>query len=119
MIERIASLLPSAQRISVALGLTDRIVGVSHECDFPPEIRGRRVLTEPKLDPRGTSRAIDAAVRRLVRDGLSVYRIREAALAAARPDLIVTQQHCEVCAVSFEEVRHAAGRLLEPPVSWR
>jgi len=117
MIERIASLLPSATEILCALGLTDRIVGVSHECDFPPEIRGRRALTEPKLDPRATSTAIDAAVRRLVRDGLSVYRIREADLRDARPDLIVTQEHCEVCAVSFAEVEQAARALLDAPAA--
>ena len=101
MVARIASLLPSATEIVCALGLAERVVGVSHECDFPPEIVGRPVLTEPKLDPRGTSLEIDAAVRGLVRDGLSVYRIRDAELIAARPDLIVTQQQCEVCAVSF------------------
>jgi iron complex transport system substrate-binding protein len=114
---RIASLLPSATEILCALGLTDRIVGVSHECDYPPEIVGRPVLTEPKLDPRGSSAEIDAAVRRLVRDGLSVYRIREDELRAARPDLIVTQEQCEVCAVSFNEVEQAVRRLLDGPAS--
>ena len=112
---RIASLLPSATEILCALGLAERIVGVSHECDHPPEIVGRPVLTEPKLDPRGRSAEIDAAVRRLVRDGLSVYRIKEDELRAARPDLIVTQEQCEVCAVSFTEVQQAAGALLETP----
>ena len=112
---RIASLLPSATEIVCALGLTDAIVGVSHECDFPPEIRGRAVLTAPKIDPRGTSAEIDAAVQRLVRDGLSVYRIESEALRAARPDLIVTQDQCEVCAVSFAEVERAAQALLETP----
>ena len=107
---RIASLLPSATEIVCALGLADRIVGVSHECDFPAEIVGRPVLTEPKLDPRGTSVEIDAAVRRLVRDGLSVYRIDEEALRAARPDLIVTQEQCEVCAVSFPRSSRRRGR---------
>lgn len=116
MAERIASLLPSATEILCALGLGERIVGVSHECDYPPEVAGRTVLTEPKLDPRGTSMEIDAAVRRLVRDGLSVYRIRDTALRAARPDLIVTQQQCDVCAVSFEEVQDAARTLLDTPV---
>ena len=114
---RIASLLPSATEILCALGMTDRIVGVSHECDFPPEIVGRPVLTEPKLDPRGSSAEIDAAVRRLVRDGLSVYRIREDALRAARPDLIVTQEQCEVCAVSFGEVAEAVRTLLDAPAA--
>lgn len=114
MADRIASLLPSATEILCALGLAERIVGVSHKCDFPPEIVGRAVLTEPKLEPRGTSAEIDAAVRALVRDGLSVYRIREDALRAARPDLIVTQDQCEVCAVSFAEVERAARALLQP-----
>ena len=80
---RIASLLPSATEIVCALGLADLIVGVSHECDFPAEIVGRPVLTAPKIDPRGTSVEIDTAVRRLVRDGLSVYRIEEEAPHAA------------------------------------
>ena len=110
---RIASLLPSATEILCALGLADQIVGVSHECDFPPEIVGRPVLTEPKLDPRGSSAEIDAAVRRLVRDGLSVYRIRADALRAARPDLIVTQEQCEVCAVSLKDVQ--AAQADDPP----
>lgn len=117
MAERIASLLPSATEIVCALGLADRVVGVSHECDHPTAIVGRPVLTEPKLDPRGTSQEIDTAVRRLVRDGLSVYRIREEALRAARPDLIVTQEHCEVCAVSFAEVAQAVGALLDTPAA--
>ncbi len=114
---RIASLLPSATEILCALGLAEHLVGVSHECDYPPEIVGRPVLTEPKIDPRGTSRAIDDAVRALVRDGLSVYRIREEALRSARPDLIVTQEQCEVCAVSTTEVRAAAQALLAAPAT--
>jgi iron complex transport system substrate-binding protein len=113
---RIASLLPSATEIVCALGLGDRIVGVSHECDYPPEIVGRTVLTEPKLDPRGTSSEIDAAVRRLVRDGLTVYRIKEEELRAAKPDLIVTQEQCEVCAVSYSDVVKAAREWLGHPV---
>lgn len=109
---RIASLLPSATEIVCALGLGEHLVGISHECDHPAEIAGKPVLTEVKIDPHGTSAEIDAAVRRLVRDGLSVYRIREDALREARPDLIVTQQQCEVCAVSFSEVERACERWL-------
>jgi iron complex transport system substrate-binding protein len=110
---RIASLLPSATEILCGLGLADRLVGVSHECDFPPQVTGRPVLTEAKIDPRGGAAEIDAAVRELVRDGLSVYRIRGAALRAARPDLIITQDHCEVCAVSLAEVEQAVRDLLQ------
>jgi len=115
MPRRIATLLPSATEIVAALGLADRIVGVSHECDYPAGIVGRPVLTEAKLDPRGSSAQIDARVREIVRDGLSVYRIREAELRAARPDLIVTQHQCEVCAVSLREVEDAVRSLLDAP----
>ncbi len=111
-VSRIVSLLPSATEILCALGLADRLVGVSHECDFPAEVAGRPVLTEVKIDPRGGAAEIDAAVRELVRDGLSVYRIRGEALRAARPDLIVTQDHCEVCAVSLGEVEQAVRDFL-------
>lgn len=114
---RIASLLPSATEILCALGLADQVVGVSHECDFPPEIVGRPVLTAAKIDPRASSAEIDAAVQRLVRDGLSVYRIETATLRAARPDLIVTQDQCEVCAVSFTEVERATRELLDVPAA--
>jgi iron complex transport system substrate-binding protein len=116
MTQRIATLLPSATEIVAALGLADRIVGVSHECDHPPEVVGRPVLTESKVDPRGSSAQIDAGVREIVRDGLSVYRIREAELRAARPDLIVTQHQCEVCAVSLDDVERAARALLDSHV---
>jgi iron complex transport system substrate-binding protein len=109
---KIASLLPSATEIVCALGLADSLVGVSHECDFPPEIVGRPVLTEPKIDTSQDSARIDAAVRRLVRDGLSVYRIKTDTLEQLQPDLIVTQEQCDVCAVSYAEVVAATRQLL-------
>ncbi len=109
---RIVSLLPSATEIVCALGLQDQLVGVSHECDYPPEIAGRPVLTEPKIDPRRPSVEIDRDVRRLVRDGLSVYRIRTDVLQQLAPDVIVTQDQCEVCAVSYPEVERAARECL-------
>ncbi len=109
---RIVSLLPSATEICFALGLGDRLVGVSHECDFPPEARGRPALTSPKVDPHATSTEIDRQVRALVAEGLSVYRIDEERLRALRPDLLITQDVCQVCAVSLDEVRAATARLL-------
>jgi iron complex transport system substrate-binding protein len=109
---RIASLLPSATEIIFALGLGDQLVGVSHECDYPTEVSGRPVLTAAKIDASQDSASIDAAVRQLVSDGLSVYRIKTDTLAALRPDLIVTQEHCEVCAVSYKEVVAATQQLL-------
>ena len=75
--QRIVSLLPSSTEICFALGLGDRVVGVSHECDFPSGVRGRPVLTEAKIDASASSAEIDRAVRELVSDGLSVYRIDE------------------------------------------
>jgi iron complex transport system substrate-binding protein len=110
--KRIASLLPSSTEICFTLGLGERVVGVSHECDFPPEVSGRPVLTSPKVDPHATSAEIDRQVRALVADGLSVYRINDERLRELRPDLIITQDVCEVCAVSFAEVREATARLL-------
>jgi iron complex transport system substrate-binding protein len=109
---RIVSLLPSATEIVCGLGLGDALVGVSHECDWPPQVVGLPVVTEPKIDPAGTSTEIDSAVRRLVTDGLSVYRIRTDILAALQPDLIVTQEQCDVCAVSYAEVIEATREVL-------
>lgn len=108
---RIVSLLPSATEIVCALGAAEHLVGISHECDFPPDIRDRRVLTRARLDPSGSSRAIDTAVRAVLRDALSVYEVDEAGLAALAPDVVVTQDLCEVCAVSLDDVRAAVARL--------
>ncbi|HUK32456.1 MAG TPA: BtuF-related (seleno)protein, partial [Vicinamibacterales bacterium] len=112
MSQRIVSLLPSATEIVCALGLADQLAGVSHECDYPPSIAGRPVLTEPKINPRAASAQIDRDVRRLVADGLSVYRIKTDVLQRLQPDLIVTQDQCDVCAVSFAEVERAAQECL-------
>jgi len=108
---RVISLLPSATEIVCALGATDELVGISHECDFPAEIRDRVVLTRPRIHVGGTSRAIDTAVRDVLRGALSIYEVDEARLAALAPDVIVTQDLCEVCAVSLDDVRAAVARL--------
>jgi iron complex transport system substrate-binding protein len=109
---RIASLLPSATEICFALGLGDSLVGVSHECDFPPQARGKPVLTAPKIDAHVSSAEIDRQVNSLVSQGLSLYQIDERLLRELRPDLILTQDVCHVCAVPFSEVREATRRLL-------
>jgi iron complex transport system substrate-binding protein len=108
---RIVSLLPSATEIVCALGAADELVGISHECDFPESIQRRPVLTRARIDARAPSRAIDAAVRAVVRDALSIYVVDEQRLAALEPDVIVTQDLCEVCAVSLDDVRAAVARL--------
>ena len=117
MTDRIASLLPSSTEIICALGLRERLVGVSHECDYPADVVGLPVLTEPKLDPRGTSGDIDARVREIVQEGLSVYRLNTDALQDLQPDVIVTQDQCEVCAVSLPDVEDAVQCFLTADVN--
>lgn len=114
---RIVSLLPGATEIVCALGLRDRLVGISHECDHPSSVHGLPVLTAAKVDAHATSDQIDRQVRELVGQGLSIYRIDEARLRGLAPDLIITQDVCEVCAVSLAEVQQATCALLGAPVT--
>ncbi len=108
---RVVSLLPSATEIVCALGCGDRLVGRSHECDFPPGVEELPVLTSAKVDPRAGTAEIDRDVRRLVEQGLSVYRIDSEALERLQPDVVVTQDQCHVCAVSLGEVETAVRRI--------
>lgn len=117
MVDRIVSLLPSSTEIVCALGLREHLVGVSHECDYPADVVGLPALTEPKLDPHGTSGDIDLRVREIVQEGLSIYRLRTDALQELQPDVIVTQDQCEVCAVSLSEVENAVRSFLTLDVS--
>ena len=112
MAQRIASLLPSTTEMACLLGLRERLVGISHECDFPVSVRDLPVLTGAKVDARARSAEIDRQVREVVANGLSVYRIDEEKLRELQPDLILTQDACAVCAVSFAEVQAAARKLL-------
>lgn len=109
---RVVSLLPSLTEIVCALGCGERLVGRSHECDFPAGVERLPVCTEPKLDPRAGSAEIDARVKGLVRDGLSVYRVDGERLRDLAPDLILTQDQCEVCAASLGDVEAALGEWL-------
>src|SRR5262249_40294135 len=88
-------------------------VGISHECDFPEAVRGLPALTRARVHPVGASREIDREVRRVLQDALAVYEIELARLEAARPDVIVTQDLCDVCAVSFDDVCAAAAKLVD------
>jgi iron complex transport system substrate-binding protein len=105
--ERIASLLPSTTEIACALGFGPELVGRSHECDFPAEVAALPVLTEPKLDAKAPSLAIDDRVKQLVREGLSIYRVDAEKLRALAPSVILTQEQCEVCAASPKDVEQA------------
>lgn len=105
---RIVSLLPSTTEIVYALGLGAALVGVTHECDFPADARSKPVVTRSLLDHTGaTSEEIDHAVRRQLRDGLSLYALDQAQLKALAPELILTQALCEVCAVAYSQVERA------------
>lgn len=111
---RIVSLLPSATEIVCALGLRDSLVGVSHECDFPADVVGLPMLTRAKLDASRPSADIDREVRDLLAGGLGIYAIDLDALGHLQPDLIVTQDQCDVCAVSYGEVQAAVRALAHP-----
>lgn len=100
-----------------AVGAGADLVAVSHECDYPAFVARLPRVTRPKLDVRGTSAAIDADVRRLVAEGLGVYDVDVALLAALRPDVIVTQHQCDVCAVSYDDVAAAVRSTLGPAVA--
>lgn len=110
---RIVSLLPSATDITCVLGLRDQLVGRTHECDWPPGIESVPVMTRSVLEPsKMSSREIDAAVGASAHSGSSIYNLEHEALAAAKPDLILTQELCDVCAVSYESVT-AAARMMD------
>jgi iron complex transport system substrate-binding protein len=105
---RIVSLLPSATEICFALGLGDELVGRTHECDYPPEAADIPVLTTDVGAIAGaTSRQINDRVTASIHGGDSIYRLDVAALAKADPDLILTQELCDVCAVSYRDVMEA------------
>ncbi|MGA7363197.1 MAG: cobalamin-binding protein [Candidatus Dormiibacterota bacterium] len=109
---RIVSLLPSSTEICFALGLGQSLVGVTHECDFPPQATYKTVMTRNLLQLEGaTPSDIDRHVREALHEGSSLYALDQEALRRARPDVIITQELCKVCAVAYRQVLDAA-RLL-------
>ena len=112
---RIASLVPSATEMLFALGLGGSVVGVTHECDYPPEAEGLPQLTATVLPAGLDAGEIDAAVKEVVGEGRALYTLDEELLAELSPDLIVTQAVCEVCAVSYDDVVKVADRLPSRP----
>ncbi len=106
---RIASLLPSATEIAFALGLGDQVVAVSHECDYPPEAAKRPVLTKSTI--HGKIHASHDVDEEVAKRGGDIYEIDEKLLESLKPDLILTQELCAVCAVSYTKVKEAARVL--------
>src|SRR3954451_888688 len=112
---RIASLVPSSTEMLFALGLGESVVGVTHECDWPPGASELPHLTATVLPAGLGVGEIDSAVKSIVGEGKALYSLDEERLAELEPDLIVTQAVCEVCAVSYEDVVEVDGRLPSRP----
>ena len=113
---RIVSLLPAATEWICEFGGGPDLVGRSHECDYPPEVQDVPVVTEPTYDAEGDSAAIDTAVQAQLQDGLSLYRVDLDRMKSLDPDLIVTQDQCEVCAVSRSDLEATLGDWVGPDV---
>jgi len=118
--QRIVSFLPSATEMICALGLVDRLAGVTHECDHPPEVSDKPIVVRSVLPTDRMSQCeIDAAVTERLRKGLSLYQVDERLLQAIAPDLIVTQDLCQVCAPSGNEVAQVLSALpAKPRILW-
>lgn len=113
---RICSLLPSATEICFALGLADSLVGVSHECDYPAETARLPKITHSNIHSSLSSREIDSAVSSSLESQGTLYELNLPLLESLRPDLIITQRLCDVCAVSFDRVQEAVNSLPSKPV---
>ena len=114
MNKRIVSFLPAATEMVYALGLGDQLVGISHECDFPAEARAKPVVVRPALKlEEMTLSEIDVAVAERIGSGGSLYQVHEELLCELKPDLILTQDLCQVCAPSGNDLA-AALKLLRP-----
>jgi iron complex transport system substrate-binding protein len=112
---RIVSLVPSATEMLFALGVGDEVTAVTHECDHPPQAQELPRVTRDVIGPGLAPAEIDRAVRELTEQGRSIYELDEDALRRLQPDLIVTQELCAVCAVSYDDVRAVAERLDSQP----
>jgi iron complex transport system substrate-binding protein len=113
---RIVSLVPSATEMLFALGLGDDVVAVTHECDYPPETTALPRVTRDKLPAGLTPAQIDAAVKERTLNGESIYELDTKILHRLQPDLIVTQALCQVCAVSYDDVREIAEEIDSQPM---
>ncbi len=111
--KRIVSLIPSATEIVAALGFKDELVGRSHECDFPKGVEALPFCTEPKFNPEGTSAQIDKEVKAILSEALAVYHVDADLLNQLKPTHIITQDQCDVCAVSLNDVKDAVSQIID------
>ncbi|HIN07775.1 MAG TPA: cobalamin-binding protein [Pelagibacteraceae bacterium] len=107
---KIVTLIPSATEIVAFLGQKNSIVGRSHECDYPKDLNNVAKLTSPKINVDGTSSEINKQINTILENSLSVYKVDIQKLKELDPDFIITQAHCEVCAVSFSEVKNIVNK---------
>jgi iron complex transport system substrate-binding protein len=110
--ERIVSMLASGTELVCALGLGDKLVGRSHECDYPPWVKQLPEVSHPTFDIEGSSLDIDERVRQRLHAGEPLYEVDESLLAELAPDVLITQTHCEVCAVSPADFAHKVSAKL-------
>ncbi len=112
---RVVSLLPAATEIVAALGAVGQLVGVSHECDFPPEVRSLPRVTRTRIDPALPSGAIDRAMAEAKRAGVSPVEVDVNLVAHLRPDVLIGQSVCDVCAVGEGELARLVATLIPTP----
>lgn len=113
---KICSLLPGATEVVAALGAAEELVGISHECDYPPAVRNKPVLVRPVIDSdRCSSPDIDRQVHAAAAAGQNLYALDEALFARTAPDLVITQDLCHVCAITPDQLQRAIGALPKPP----
>lgn len=113
---RICSLLPSATEVIALLGLSDELVGVSHECDYPPAVKQLPIMVDPMIPPDGLGSVdIDRRVNQLVASGQRLYRLNDSLLRQAQPDLILSQDLCHVCAVTPDQLHDAISPMPRRP----
>jgi iron complex transport system substrate-binding protein len=112
---RIVSLVPSATELCFELDLRDEVIGVTHECDYPPEVLDLPKVTKDRLSPGLSQAEIDEAVRAQTTGGDSIYELDEDAVRELEPDLIITQQVCAVCAVEYQDVVALAQTMPKQP----
>jgi iron complex transport system substrate-binding protein len=112
---RTVSLLPAATEIMAFLGATEHLVGITHECDFPPVVASRARVTKSALPPHTSPAQTDAAVREQSEGGLALFTLDEKRIVALHPDLLLTQALCDVCAVREGDVRDLASRIAPNP----